>query len=883
MTVVPNSYDLDGELKKIAHNLPSQVPIKDFFHQNILMSYINLPFEDALVKASKLYKARSYMDLGYYRQNFNQNKIDPNDLGEALDYYLPKEFVREREFIYYALFEYKEIKNYQTLLFLTHQAEISSDIRIKILETIHTCEQEPGFDLISISNLITKQIGVNFEHEINQLLFRILGSYLDQGVSLWPHLDQWPSFQSAVCHEAQESVLPLAPFVNNKDLSKLLALSPEALVPHLLGKLLADPELFSSYIEETLFAHPGWSGMIKMLVVRPDTLSKPCNINLGQLLAVKLALQLQYIKNIKNIQKTQNTKVEFKPISALDLQKARINARKEFSPNCLSLAYLILSMPEHYLVPDKKLFNTLDMLFLQKVWHKAMEQSHYKRLFSLFKNKYKATQSNEEKIFQVIFCVDDRECSFRRLLEKENHKIETFGTAGFFGIDCYFQPQNDDVQKMCPSNLEPKHIVAERINPEAKIPRGATLFELALFMSRHGANSTLLGLLSAYTIGHLTLFSLLASMLHPIKLFRSKRMVLGAGRGELIFEQADNQVREDGLMLGYTHEEMADRVFGTLNSMGMKKFSRFVFLLGHGSSSVNNPHFAAYDCQACSCHPGAVNARIFAAMANLKPVRKLLLDKNMKIPEETIFVGGFHDTCSDQVSLFETDHFSPTDKKLFDEFIISLNIVRQKNAVERCRKFALVSPSISGPKALYEVEHRAHALFEPRPELGHATNALAVVGRRNRTYDINFERRSFLQSYDPCEDPTGQILNGILSAVVPVCGHVNLDYYFSRLDPAIYGCGTKLSHNVCSLIGVGNGLDDDLRTGLPIQMTELHEPLRLLIIIEQKPDVIWQIVSNNAGIFPWIKNDWVRLASLDPNSDSLRMFCSSTNSFLEVL
>ena len=158
---------------------------------------------------------------------------------------------------------------------------------------------------------------------------------------------------------------------------------------------------------------------------------------------------------------------------------------------------------------------------------------------------------------------------------------------------------------------------------------------------------------------------------------------------------------------------MADRVFKTLKSMGLKRFSPFIFFLGHGSSSVNNPHFAAYDCQACSCHPGAVNARIFAAMANLKPVRKLLLSQNMIIPDETTFVGGFHDTCTDEISLFGIKNLSLDKKILLDEFIFCINKVREKNAQERCRQFALVPSSISPAQALKEVEHRAHALFEP--------------------------------------------------------------------------------------------------------------------------------------------------------------------------
>ena len=111
MTALPENYfDLKKELEKIAKFLPNQVPIKDFFHQNILMSYINLPFEDALEKAGKFIKARSYMDVLYYRNNYNQNKINTHELNLALDYFLPKEFLGDRDFVYHALFSYKELK-----------------------------------------------------------------------------------------------------------------------------------------------------------------------------------------------------------------------------------------------------------------------------------------------------------------------------------------------------------------------------------------------------------------------------------------------------------------------------------------------------------------------------------------------------------------------------------------------------------------------------------------------------------------------------------------------------------------------------------------------------------------------------------------------------
>ena len=39
-----------------------------------------------------------------------------------------------------------------------------------------------------------------------------------------------------------------------------------------------------------------------------------------------------------------------------------------------------------------------------------------------------------------------------------------------------------------------------------------------------------------------------------------------------------------------------------------------------------------------------------------------------------------------------------------------------------------------------------------RPELGHATNAITIVGRREWTRGLFLDRRAFLTSYDPTED-----------------------------------------------------------------------------------------------------------------------------------
>jgi hypothetical protein len=113
-------------------------------------------------------------------------------------------------------------------------------------------------------------------------------------------------------------------------------------------------------------------------------------------------------------------------------------------------------------------------------------------------------------------------------------------------------------------------------------------------------------------------------------------------------------------------------------------------------------------------------------------------------------------------------------------------------------------------------------------------------------------------------DPEGKYLLGIMNAIAPVCGGINLEYYFSRVDNQKLGAGTKLPHNVMGLIGVANGIDGDLRTGLPSQMIEVHDPMRLLAIVEHFPEVVLKTMQINPATYEWFHNEWVRLVVIDP-------------------
>jgi hypothetical protein len=103
-----------------------------------------------------------------------------------------------------------------------------------------------------------------------------------------------------------------------------------------------------------------------------------------------------------------------------------------------------------------------------------------------------------------------------------------------------------------------------------------------------------------------------------------------------------------------------------------------------------------------------------------------------------------------------------------------------------------------------------------------------------------------------------------MAAVVPVCAGIGLEYYFSVVDNDRYGCGTKLPHNVTGLVGVMDGHASDLRTGLPWQMVEIHEPVRILFVIETTPERLTRVVNASGSMKQLVENRWIRVATIDP-------------------
>lgn len=757
----------------------------------------------------------------------------------------------------------------------------------------------PESQAIRHRDLLLEATGADSDLLVHPVLIRFCAAFTDQGISTWGLPDRDAGFFKSFCglyrHAAAQPHQWMRPLARELNRIESVHLTPLACILESLELLGVEESQWADFIDSTVVALRGWAGILWQMETRDDRVPHPAPAGtLIEFVAVRLLLERTAISHLcqRSSPPAGNTLKSLREILLHRTASRLATSVEQRTFYVFQLAQVMGWNPKVLHQLTARQWTTLiaeiegfPSLARRRIFQKAFEHRLLvKSLDAIAVKNQDPPEPARGSRFQSVFCLDAREESFRRHLEEQSPGIQTFGAAGFFGVAMYFRGIADaHFSAQCPVVVRPVHWVVEdmafpfeqthQFRARSRRVLGIAAHQIHLDSRSFGPGAVL-----SAGLGTLASIPLVMRVLFPHFTARIRRtfarFVAPPVITRLRLERTQSNPGPNPGQIGFTVEEMAGIAGRFLRDIGLTtNFARLVFFIGHGSACQNNPHKSTYDCGACTGNPGGPNGRALAVMLNNPKVREILAGQELRVPQDTVFVGGSHNTCDDTVAFFDLDQLP---KSHFDEFAAAwraFELAGRRNAHERCRRFYSAPLDLTPEQAHHHVKDRSEDLAQTRPEFGNASNALCIVGRRSRSKGLFLDRRSFLQSYDPTQDDDEQtILGRILSAVVPVCSGINMQYYLSAMDSTGWGCGTKLPHNITSLLGVMDGASSDLRCGLPAQSVEIHEPVRLLFVIETTPQGILKIMKRNPVIGRILGNGWARLAVLDPHSNKIQVY-----------
>ena len=519
---------------------------------------------------------------------------------------------------------------------------------------------------------------------------------------------------------------------------------------------------------------------------------------------------------------------------------------------------------------DKQTFKALNLMFISQfknsrnlqnqlvnentylwVWHKAAElrfqQTIYDKLTSAI------NMAVQKPVLQAVFCIDVRSEQYRKHLEAQHHRIETYGFAGFFGLPiAYTSKSGNSIRPQLPGLFKPTLVVRQAISNEKTNQTQARLKNKMSWKLALDSAASNFGMVESQ--GFFKVFDLL------------KHTLFGASPHRLIASEEghhDWEITSENQFLDT--EALAVLSKAILKGIGLKApYSENVLIVGHGSFSTNNPQASSLDCGACGGQTGEVNATVLCYLLNTNAIRSILNGDGFNIPEKTKFVPCLHNTVTDEIMVLNDE------KGDWQNWL--------KDATAACQEKRLAVEGLellNAPSRQKILNKKSNDWAQLRPEWGLANNAAFVVAPRELSRGADFEGRSFLHDYKWQTDEDFQLLEQIMTAPMIVTNWINLQYYASVTDNKHYGSGNKLLHNVVGgNFGVFEGNGGDLRIGLAQQSLHdgkkwRHNPVRLNIYIAAPKKAIYDIIQKHTMVKELVENHWLFLFQWDFESKSI--------------
>ncbi len=311
----PFYFNEEEVLHDLKHFLPAQAPLKDFIHHNTLHAFQHLKFFKALQLASEIFGYKVSLSLDEYRSLFKKGKINENILDRIITQRHGTDQVKE----------WKE-------KLLSNEYQNTTLPRIGALRS--NWKRYYHIDLDSL---------------VHPTLFRVICSYLDQGISIWNFPVGHQGFLAAVRELERNS---FTSFFKTERVRNILLEGVHA-IGTLLNILIGDKSLYKQYLFDQQFAHQGWSGIVASVEDNPQNLLDPKKISLHDIIYFELLLE----------------------IDALDFTFGEI-----WSP----LAFKITKRPVDLFSP---VTNT-ELDEVSSTWQEALEWSYYDQVLSGMKEQH---------------------------------------------------------------------------------------------------------------------------------------------------------------------------------------------------------------------------------------------------------------------------------------------------------------------------------------------------------------------------------------------------------------------------------------------------------------------------------------------------------------
>ncbi len=666
---------------------------------------------------------------------------------------------------------------------------------------------------LSVADVLDKEQGSRWATLTVEEVSKWCAAYFDEGQSLWqmPWKGQplFRAWKRGAEMDRTPEVTGLKGFR-----SHIKSLPDDALlaIEVILQRLGLPPTSWDAYLYRLLMTVKGWAGYVQYLV-REKKMRGGSDESLIHLLAIRLA----YDSALHSA---------YGAIPSLPLQK---NA----SPSPAA------------------------------IWQEALEISHRRAWIARLNlaGTPKSEPVQQRPSFQAVFCIDVRSEIMRRALEAADPQAETIGFAGFFGFPIEVVPVNQDHgTARCPVLLLPSHRIQE--HPACSDKTTTLQAENRLKIS-----SQLAGVWKTFKTASITSFPFVESLglASAAPLLRESLVMTPAGKKQATALDIKSECcSESG---GLIVEDRVAMALGALRNMGLtKNFARLVLICGHGSHSANNPFASSLDCGACGGHAGDANARVAATVLNDPAVRSALPSHGIDIPGDTVFVSALHNTCTDEILLFDSESLPATHVEALE--VVKATFRTAGDLVRAERSLALGLDLVSRESLLKSLEKRSHNWAEVRPEWGLAGNQAFIAAPRSFTKHLKLDGQAFLHNYDADLDPGFKILELILCAPMVVANWINLQYFASASNNDLFGSGNKLLHNVVGKLGVLEGNGGDLRTGLPWQSVHdgtklMHTPLRLNVFIKAPPEVMDRILDQHESVANLVNHRWLHLFALE--------------------